>query len=674
MSYTNRFIHTSEETGANSYAYIITDTSPAKLIKVDLSNPTSYETYTLDDTGEDLNYGKALIINADTEYLYASFDNGYVAKISLDDPNNREIFYVGEANQLNAIAHDPTRLLTFVGDNISGLSEFVIDESTVSIIDTDLRVLLEETTLINTYLAVLNGAIINTDLRVNKETISLINTDLRVNKYTYVDTNFYPLGREDFRIYIDGDESANELGDDDLKLDSIQITHTIDNKSIAKFTLLRKHDDIDNPTTISENNAVEIYLGNKLEFTGKISNLDCSSQDETVVVSCESDSITDDYDSTQKDLPLTTLNTQIHLYDVLLDDITIDNPILDTRLIIVSDGGRYWTGSSWNRKLSLALTFVNFATASAYLETNIDDIFIKGNPSIDNYERSPKYYNGIRVNLGTKIEEKVSGWVALANSTKTAEAIEEGTFKFNSGFTYFWHVDVILYDLPSISTGVSSTHTLLPHIRTALYKYIGTSLSSLSSDLYEITGGYYRYQNILDDIETELGEYTLGTAPYKEVSAKNGIKIAKGRWVDKDDGLYWDKGISYDYEQYAKDVASAEYAKIKNINGDVSPRTSASIDLTLDGYLYYDLNLLNRINLVNTTILNAYKNSNGFPISIKQINIDSNSMKVSISCDNEYAQNELDVLDTIYDNEPLETPETSVRLYRKFDLPQWENV
>lgn len=657
--YNNKFIN-------NGYAYILSDTNPAQLIKVDISNPTIYTKYTI--TGK--KNGKNIFINNARNTLYASLNEGHVAKYDLSDLSIFTGFYVGESNQLNTITHNPNYLTTFVGDNVSGLTEFIIDEAEHDKINTDLRFLLEETKTLNTYFSTLNAGILNTDLRTLVNVSDIISTDLRFNKYSYVDTNIYPLAREDFHVYID----AVQLGDDDLKLDSIQIVHTIDAKSTARFILLRKHDAINTPTTITANNVVTIYLGNKLEFTGKITNLDCSSQDETITVSCESDINSTDYDSSiNKDLPLTVLNTQLHLYDVLLNNITIDNPILDTRLIIISDGGLFWTGTAWNRNITLALTFVDFSTASSYIENNTDDSFIKGNPQVDNYERNPKYYRGIRVNLGTKTEENVSGWYSLSNASINAKEITDGTFKFNSGFTYFWKVNVILYDLPT-TTGISSTHTIIPHVTTQLNAYIGTSLSSLSSDLYEITAVYYRYQKILDDIVTDLGYYSTGTAPFKEISSKNGIKIAKARWVDKTDGLYWDKGISYDYEQYTKDVADVEYTKVQNINGDITPRTSANIDLTIDGYLYYNLKLLNRINLINTTITNTYKNSNGFPISIKQINVDSNSMKVSISCDNEYSQIEIDLLDVIYDNAPEEQAETSIKLCNKFDLAYWEDI
>jgi hypothetical protein len=643
----------------DTYAYIVTDTSPAKIIKIDLTNPASYTIEPI--TG--LNNGKNLIINHDTGYLYVSLNHGYISKILLSDPTTRTNEYMGEDRQLNQITHNEDYLITYAGDNIADDSLFILDESEQEVINTDFRTRKETSELIETFFGTLKGSKINTDFRTRKETNSQINTDLRFLKSEY--DEIIPLARTDFHVFIGG----LELGDDDLILNSIRINLVADNKANASFELARKHDDINNPTTITNNNIVTIYIGTPpndvLIFTGRINNLDCRSSEEKVGVFAESEDIPDsiNYDFSTKDLPLTILNSQIHLYDVLLNDITIDKPYLNTNLIIVSSDGLYWTGTAWSKKLSEVLTFATAILATAYITANTgNDILTSKTPTVDNYERNPKYYNGIKINLGTKTDEQIIQVFVSASGLATAEKIDDGTFIFKPNYTYFWWVTGTKLNLNGGSSRFSGW-------------YIGTSLAPLAGDLYDIDSISYVYQKELDNVETELGEYCIGTAPYKEVSSKNGVYISKEKWADKDDGRYLEKVEEYDYQAYVTLVGAIELEKIKNINGDILPKTTASIELTLDGYLYYGLKLLTRLNLINTNDQNVYKSLNGFPVAIKQISIDSSSMKVSLSCDNEQSEYELGLLDSSY---PAESnyinPAISTKLDTKYDLPSEKEV
>jgi hypothetical protein len=645
----------------DTYAYVVTDTTPAKIIKIDLTNPASYTIETI--TG--LNNGKDWVINHNKGYLYTSLNHGYISKILLSDPTTRTNEYLGIDRQLNKITHNEDYLITYAGDNIADDSLFILDESEQEVINTDFRTRKETGELIETFFGTLKGSKINTDFRTRKETNSQINTDLRFLKSEY--DEIIPLARTDFHVFIGG----LELGDDDLILSSIRINSVADNKANASFELTRKHDDINNPTTITNNNIVTIYIGTSpngvLIFTGRINNLDCRSSEEKVGVFAESEDIPDsiNYDFSTKDLPLTILNSQIHLYDVLLNDITIDKPYLNTNLIIVSGDGLYWTGTAWSKKLSEALTFATAILATAYITANTgNDILTSKTPTVDNYERNPKYYNGIKINLGTKTDEQIIQVFVSASGLATAEKIDDGTFIFKPNYTYFWWVTGTKLNLNGGSSRFSGW-------------YIGTSLAPLSGDLYDIDSISYVYQKELDNVETELGEYCIGTAPYKEVSSKNGVYISKEKWADKDDGRYLEKTEGYDYQDYIVQVSAIEFAKIKNINGDILPKTTASIELTLDGYLYYGLKLLTRLNLINTTDVqgNIYKSLNGFPVAIKQISIDSSSMKVSLSCDNEQSEYELGLLDSSY---PAESnyinPAISTKLDTKYDLPSEKEV
>ena len=559
-------------------------------------------------------------------------------------------------------------------------------------VNTDFRTRIEAESLANMFLATQFGAKISCDFRTRKDTESKISTDLRFTLYAPDLVSLHPLARTDFHVYVDD----IELGDSDLKLDSIKIVHSADNKSNAEFVLLRKHDDLNNPTTITANNVVKIYLKTKLEFTGRIVTLDTNSEEESVNVKCETDIITEDYNIVTKELPLTVLNTQIHLYDILINDVSIQNYYPSTKLVIVGEG-KYWTGTAWTTRLSQALTFDDFATAQDYIESriqtyleqyesehalsfnipvghlytytdfdyyiheDIDNIFLKKVPTVENYEQSPQYYKGVMIDLGKETRQQIFITYVTHNTQVTAQKVEDGTFKFLPNYTYFWRASVNWFDWNG-------------GYRPSGWQYIGTSLGSLSTDLYEITGADYRYQRILDDYLLGLGFYTLGTAPFKSISLKNGKKITRPKWVDKEDGLYYERDDGYDYESYDKQIAALEYDKLKNINGDISPISSANLDLTIDGYLYYALKLLTRINIANTTTVNIYKNSNGFPVSIKQISIDSSTMKVNLVCDNQKSEHELEIIDGTYPDEPEEFGEFSQKYYTKFDLSNWEDV
>jgi len=373
----------------------------------------------------------------------------------------------------------------------------------------------------------------------------------------------------------------------------------------------------------------------------------------------------------------------------LINDVSIENYYPSTKLVIVGEG-KYWTGTAWSTRLSQSLTFDDFATAQDYIELRIqnylnqhnvyinnpnwiysyedfkylsedvDDTFLDKLPEVKNYEQSPQYYKGIVIDLGKKITQNV---VRYDLSHAWVSDLEEGTFKFKPNYSYFWTVDVNLYN---IWAGGGD--------KVFYNKYIGTSLAPISADLYEIVGASYKHQRILDDTVMGMGYYTLGEAPFKNITVKNGKQLRFGRWADKEGGLYLEYDKAYDYESYDKQIAALEYGKLKNINGDISPISSANLDLTIDGYLYYALKLLTRINIANTTTTNIYKNSNGFPVSIKQISIDSSTMKVNLVCDNQKSEYELDLIDGTYPDEPKEQQKYSVLYEFKFDLPNQEEV
>ena len=180
----------------------------------------------------------------------------------------------------------------------------------------------------------------------------------------------------------------------------------------------------------------------------------------------------------------------------------------------------------------------------------------------------------------------------------------------------------------------------------------------------------YRNQpSVYQIMQNNIG-YQFGSAPFKKVSCKAGILRVKNEWVDRPDGLYNHRDESYDYRQFAQIVGALELQKIQNINGDILPKTSADIEVFIDGYYYYNLTLLKRINIDNTVTSNIYKDNNGFPISVKSIEINSGTMKVTMHCDNQWSKTEMLEIEAEYpaeDDPNFLFPETDSLLYTKFD-------
>ena len=114
-----------------------------------------------------------------------------------------------------------------------------------------------------------------------------------------------------------------------------------------------------------------------------------------------------------------------------------------------------------------------------------------------------------------------------------------------------------------------------------------------------------------------------------------------------------------------------------NINGSILPQTSCNLNTTIDALFYYDLNILTRVNIDNTTKPNIYKNNNGFPVSIKSININSENMQVQLTCDNLKSNKELDTIDGRFpdeEDEKFNTPGFSIKVHTKLDLSSRETV
>lgn len=641
----------------------VTDTNPATIVVVDITVPESpvNTVYTL--TG--VSNANSVSYNSTNGYVYAVTDNGKVVKIDTTNFASQTIINTLDTDDLMLSAVVSPELKLFAGtDDVSG-EVILIDEAEFQNINLDIRFLQEWKRNLNLKINTILAKAVNTDIRYIAEQTAKIGLDIRFLKYDYSVASQYPLSYLDWKVYIN-DVQMDTINDIDMK--SITINHNIENKSTATFILHRQHDKLDFTNTgvasqITNQNEVKIYINNILEFDGKISNYNCSLEGEQVSITALMDTPTDDRSTVN--IPLPSVNETLNLYHCLNDNISIENPYQDTRAVIIGDDGKYWAAGIWVYKISDALVFASDSAAEAYINATTTSIFTNKNPSVASRESSVQYYKGVKVNLGTSIKEKIKRYTAF---TDVADAILDGTFNQQQNWDYFWKVS-----LRDFTAGIVEKPGFGESSFTDA-RYIGTSISPITSDTYILDSAFYSYQRIYDDIETELGYYYIGSAPFLEVSCANGKKTVAERWEDRSDGLYRVINDSYNYVDYCKAFAANEYSKLLNINGDVLPITQANLTLTLNGYYYYGIKLLKRINLVNTTTANIYKNLNGFPVAVKSISISSNDMKVILNCDNQKVQIELDEIDeTLPDIENYQKSGTAKKIHSKYDplARQW---
>jgi hypothetical protein len=185
----------------------------------------------------------------------------------------------------------------------------------------------------------------------------------------------------------------------------------------------------------------------------------------------------------------------------------------------------------------------------------------------------------------------------------------------------------------------------------------------------------FRIQRDAGERQIQLGSYKVGSAPYKIVTPSNGKLTQDRYWEDREDGLYdVIPAGSFDNTTYAQAIADLEYEKIKNINGDILPKTGVSFEMTLDGFLHYNLKLLNRINISNTTQANIFNGNNGFPVAVKTIDIDFGSAKVTLNCDNQKSRKEMLVLDATQPDLSEASKGSQFRIIQKYSLETLEYV
>jgi hypothetical protein len=95
-----------------------------------------------------------------------------------------------------------------------------------------------------------------------------------------------------------------------------------------------------------------------------------------------------------------------------------------------------------------------------------------------------------------------------------------------------------------------------------------------------------------------------------------------------DSALYLSREEQFDYRAFAEDAAYFDLYQNNKL------LTEATVDIILDAYEYYNLTLSDLINIDNTINPNVYHNANGFPLNIDRISINCQNKIVTLSLTN----------------------------------------
>ncbi len=611
----------------------VTDTSPVQIIKIDTTDPENlvYTSVTI----ANINNAKDFSVNSTNDFVYVAGDNGKVVKVEIADLTNQITIDVNDTDSILTIETNSNFGLTYAGTENNVGELYVIDERNTFLLDSDFRVISPQEFKVDFDFNIVATFKVASNFQLLAQQTFLVNTDFKcLTKIEAIvfppsppdpsppptpspivmEDTIIPINLENYQVFID----SVELGDIDLVLNSISITHSVGQESRATFRLTRKHDQLNttlegNTVTITNQNQVEIKCNGVTIFPfknsgiGRISELDCqyNNNEEFIQVNALAPEAINQFNNITMSLP--SLNSRLSLYDILIQNPNIFDPFIDP-----------------------------------------------------NNEDNPKKFKGIRVDLGTEIQQSLSKFTINDGSKSIADDIQEGTFNPIQNWTYFWSPTVT--KVGNVELGQSSS------IR---FFYIGTSLAPVSEDLWDLNQASHFRQRIFDDIETDLGFFEVGEAPFRDIIVRNGIKNTKPKLVDEPDRLSSIKDAGFDFVNFAKRVAELELEKLKNINGDILPDTSCTFNLTIDAFLYYDISLLTRINIDNTTESGIYKNFNGFPLSIKSITINSSNRRVILNTDNTKSTKELEEIDGQFpdeDDQEYNTPETRTLISLKSDM------
>jgi len=442
---------------------------------------------------------------------------------------------------------------------------------------------------------------INTDLRIIIRSINKINTDLRIKAVADYDYQF-PGKLTDIIVKLDGTELT------EVNYSTLKIQYNLNSTpSNATFVLARHHDKLDykldgSYSQITNQNEITIYDGSKLLFTGDITKIEAISETDTVSIIAEdnrsqmeeeelNDLISDALNvssnlfidengninyqeierGTIKSLALSSLNEKRKLYDVVIDNISVNKVTNNYYGGIIAQLGKHHA-ELWTYKALHKVYNVTY------------------NPISDSYDTE-----GLEKQIAEDINEM----------TKNPEQKEGQLF-------------------------VIQNHRLLGNVYVGSIPVIHKDFfSEFDLPLYTNIWIYYIYQwKVLDTI-SDIDTYTTGTSPLREIDlSQYGKNTNNGMLTIEGDFLGWLIGEQQDNTEFAKDLARFEAAQSNKL------LTEATITLLLDAFEYYNISFKDLINITNTIEPNIYKDNNGFPLNISSINIDCSTRLVTLQLTN----------------------------------------
>ena len=698
--------YTSKIISYNPLIYV-TNTTPAKIVKVNITDPTNPIKNV--ETIVGCNNAKDVVIDNNNAYVYVTCADGKIIKINVADLSDQSIINVNDTDDMQKVDTLTSLGLTYAStDNTTG-ELYLIDERETELMDSDFNCLHEAFQILDNDFACIEVITIDSDCQVLAESTALMNSDFKCldqgatpntpqNPTASVDS-IVPMALTDVHIYIDD----VELVDDDVDLKSVEIIHNVDEQSLATFKVTRKHDDLNHnlngdTVTITNQNIVKIIINGNTEFEGEISELSAiyNNNQEEVIITALQDQPNSSFNDIVLSLP--GLTERLNLYHIMIENPQIYNPYINPNEENPKkyQGIRVCLGEKIKQS---AVRYTDYDMLGRDAEKIQDGTFVFRQNWTYFWSPTVRKFGFFSVNDVIPPDKPAD--VPFEKVTLPVFKLWEAelpTFQFEdpkaSGEKTLKHWHYIGTSLSPVSDDLWYLYNAKrrrQRVFDDIVTRVGTTgiitqgdietlnLSELSSTLFTAlqNAGYINGSGIIQSafinfifeasdlninynltiknalyelLDTSVGYY-VGQAPFKDISVRNGIFLPVKKWVDEPNGLYSIREPAYNYEEYAKTVADLEYEKLKNINGTIFPETSTSINLTLDAYYYFGLKLLSRINIDNTTSAGIYNNSNGFPVAIKSITIDTATMQVTIQADNLKSNEELEAIDGQFPDE-----------------------
>lgn len=698
--------------------FICSYTDPVRVAKIDISTGTpTFTVEPLNGASENYANAKSICINDTFALGYIACEDGIICEFDTTNLNTRREINCSDTDDLQTIACLDDFKYIYTGTENTTSELYMVDDTTKTIINTRFSILKQFTKSLDTILTWIQGKIVNTRFSILKTNSTKVKTDFRFLTQVYDGMNTSDLSNT--TITLDGVDVSTEA-----IINSIRITKNDEGIFTCTFTLPRYHDRLDydvdgNLRQITNKNTVVVTFNGIKLFNGKVKRVTSSGQSESVDVEAEQKAVFEKTQVFAKASSYTLDTGASDVMEVLLDGnqttqytfnrssgtVSISDPAHDdasnvTVSYLLMDNSTVISEFREDKINTLALPSIDTQRHPFdIIRINNVDVY---NPDIDENDANPEFYRGVIADLGVSryrvVWQKIGDFtlktssasadnfsqVTLGGPTRryldvtTGDWIEDNTptyfgsspsfgylkdwdtFRPQQGWTYFW---TLKRGKVYPRSGERIT------VQTISNKYLGTSPAPLSNTLTLVDYMTFKMQRDAGERITDLGSYKIGSAPYKIVTPLNGKLIQDRYWEDREDGLYdVIPSGSFDNTAYVRTIANLEYEKLKNINGEILPKTTVSFEITLDAFLHYNIKLLNRINITNTIQADIFNGNNGFPVAVKTIDIDFGSAKVTLNCDNQKSRKEMLVLDATQPDIPEVSKGSQFRIIQKYSI------